>query len=180
MKQRYRFTKNYIKEYPNAVSPQLAAQIISQKDLAFHPATIDGGKINSHRNCLIKKLDPQFNDEISLAYLKVFKSYIQEFKFFNSIKMEATGYDHVLYLGSRSQEYKEHVDFSTEKQFLILTCSLILNDDYDGGDFKFFEGEYTLPKKACSAVVFPSNFCFPHAITPVLEGDRHSIINWIK
>ena len=30
-----------------------------------------------------------------------------------------------------SQEYKEHVDFSSTKEARILTCSLILNDNYD-------------------------------------------------
>ena len=61
----------------------------------------------------------------------------------------------------------------------VLSCSLILNDDYEGGDFAFFGGEYIVPKKAGSAVVFPSNFCFPHAVLPVTEGDRHAIITWI-
>ena len=176
---KYTFTKNYIKEYNNVISSDLAQKIIYQKDLAFYQATTRGGNVNQHRNCLIKRLDEQFNKEISQVYIKVFKEYIKEFKFFNSIKMQATSYDHVLYLGERSQEYKDHVDFSSDREPRILTCSLILNDDYKGGDFRFFEGEYTLPKKACSAVVFPSNFCFPHAITPVKEGDRHAIITWI-
>tara|TARA_R100001163_G_C5051132_1_gene187911 strand:- start:1371 stop:1709 length:339 start_codon:yes stop_codon:yes gene_type:complete len=111
--------------------------------------------------------------------MKVFKLYIKEFRFFDSVKGDTTGWDHVLYLGSKSQEYKEHVDFSHAKQPRILTCSLILNDNYNGGDFSFFEGEYIVTKKSCSAVVFPSNFCFPHAITPVSNGDRHAIITWV-
>ena len=88
--------------------------------------------------------------------------------------------DHVLYLGDKAQEYKEHVDVSSVFEQRILTCSLILNDNYDGGDFIFFEGEYKVPKKAYSAIVFPSNFCFPHAITPVTNGDRHVILTWIR
>ena len=35
------------------------------------------------------------------------------------------------------------------------------------------------PNKAGSAIVFPSNFCFPHAVLPVTKGERHSIITWI-
>tara|TARA_R100001129_G_scaffold130478_1_gene92331 strand:- start:303 stop:839 length:537 start_codon:yes stop_codon:yes gene_type:complete len=176
---KYKFTKNYIKEYKNAVPIELATRIISQQDLSFNQATTGGGKINSHRNCLIKKLDPLFNSEISNIFMKVFKLYIKEFRFFDSVKGDTTGWDHVLYLGSKSQEYKEHVDFSHAKQPRILTCSLILNDNYNGGDFSFFEGEYIVTKKSCSAVVFPSNFCFPHAITPVSNGDRHAIITWV-
>ena len=135
---KYKFTKNYIKEYGNALPLGLAHRIIHQRDLEFYPATTGGGK------------------------------------------METTGYDHVLYLGERSQEYKEHVDFSNNQEPRTLTCSLILNDDYKGGDFSFFEGEHVIRKKACSAIVFPSNFCFPHAITPVTQGDRHVIITWLR
>ena len=54
--------------------------------------------------------------------------------------------------------------------------------------FVFFDeggkGQYKIsPKKKKTKevlLVFPSNFCFPHAITPrVLNGDRHAIITWI-
>ena len=126
------------------------------------------------------KLDPKFNKEIGDVFRSAFKSYIQEFHFFDYIKGDTTGWDHVLYIGERAQEYKEHVDFSSNQGPRILTCSLILNDDYDGGDFTFFEGEYTIPKKSCSAIVFPSNFCFPHAVTPVSNGDRHVVITWVR
>ena len=177
---KYTYTKNYIKEYKNAVPLELAKKIIYQKDLEFNQATTGGGKINSHRNCLIKPLDPKFNKEIADIFKKVFKSYIQEFYFFDSIRGDTTGWDHVLYVGEKAQEYKEHVDFSNNREPRTLTCSLILNEDYKGGHFSFFEGEYTIRKKACSAIVFPSNFCFPHAVTPVTQGDRHVIITWLR
>ena len=61
----------------------------------------------------------------------------------------------------------------------VLSCSLILNDNYEGGNFVFFDEEYLIEKKKGSVVMFPSNFCFPHAVTPVSNGDRHAIITWI-
>jgi len=176
---KYKFTKNYIREYPNVIPADLSLKIITQADLKFFPATTGGGKRSTARNCYVKKLEEKFNDEISKIYLNIFKLYIKEFRFFDSVKLESSGYDHVLYMGSQSQEYKDHVDHSQFNKPRILTCSLILNDNYDGGDFRFFEGEYTVPKKAYSAVVFPSNFCFPHSITPVSAGDRHAVITWI-
>jgi hypothetical protein len=177
---KYTYTSNYIKEYKNLVPKDLAHRIISQKDLSFNQATIAGGKISSHRNCLIKPLDRQFDEEISHIFIIAFKSYIKEFTHFDYIQGETTGLDHVLYLGDKAQEYKEHVDVSSVFEQRILTCSLILNDNYDGGDFTFFGGEYKISKSACSAIVFPSNFCFPHAITPVTNGDRHVILTWIR
>jgi len=81
-------------------------------------------------------------------------------------------------LGSQKGEYKEHTDHGDITP-RVLTISFILNDSYDGGDFVFFGGTYTVPKKQGSVVVFPSNFCFPHAITPVTNGNRHAIITWV-
>ena len=169
----------YIKEYRNAIPPELAKKIITQPDLKFFPATSGGGKISEARQCYVKLLDPKFKEDISKIFDDIFKSYIKEFKFFESVKMENTGYDHILYKGSESQEYKEHVDHSKFNKPRILTCSLILNDDYEGGNFSFFDKEYVISRLAYSAIVFPSNCCFPHAITPVYEGDRHVIITWI-
>ena len=177
---KYTYTNNYIKEYKNFVPKELAQKIIYQKDLEFNQATTGGGQLSTHRHCLIKALDPQFNKEVADLFMKAFKNYIEEFRFFNSIRGDTTGWDHVLYMGDKAQEYKEHVDMSTDREPRLLTCSLILNDDYEGGDFTFFEGEYKILKKAYSAIVFPSNNCFPHAITPVYKGDRHVILTWIR
>ena len=72
-----------------------------------------------------------------------------------------------------------HVD-SLNLHPRILSISFILNDNYDGGNFIFFDEKYKIEKKKGMAVVFPSNFCFPHAVTPVTNGDRHAIITWIR
>ena len=179
MIEKYKFTKNYIRQYHDAIPNDLSYEILSQLDLAFYPATTNNGKINEHRNCFIKKLDEKFNDEISKIYLNVFKSYIKEFKFFDGIKMETSGFDHLLYKGEESHEYKEHVDHSQFTKPRLISCSLLLNDDYEGGNFSFFGGEYVVSRLAYSAIVVPSNPCFPHSITPIYQGDRHSIITWV-
>ena len=169
----------YIKEYRNVISPEIATKIITQPDLKFFPATSGGGKTSEARRCYVKKLDPTFNKEISKIFDNIFKSYLNEFKFFDGLKMEDTGYDHLLYKGEESHEYKEHVDHSQFNKPRILTCSLLLNDGYQGGNFSFFGGEHIISRLAYSAIVFPSNPCFPHSITPIYAGDRHALITWI-
>ena len=170
----------YIKEYRNVISPDLAEEIIKQPDLKFFPATAGGGKSSKARRCYVKQLEPKFNKKISSIFKDLFKSYIEEFKFFDGLKMKDTGYDHLLYKGEESHEYKEHVDHSQFNKPRILTCSLLLNDDYEGGNFSFFGGEHVVSRLAHSAIVFPSNPCFPHSITPIYHGDRHAIITWIQ
>ena len=58
-----------------------------------------------------------------------------------------------------------------------LTALLMLNDDYEGGNFLIAENEYETAKG--SAIVFPSNFMFPHAVKKVEKGTRYSIVTWL-
>jgi len=169
----------YVKEYRNIISPELAQEIIAQPDLEFFPATAGGGKASEARRCYVKPIESKFKKKIATIIEDIFKSYIQEFKFFDSLKMEKTGYDHLLYKGEESNEYKEHVDHSQFNKPRILSCSLLLNDDYEGGNFSFFGGEYVISRLACSAIVFPSHPCFPHSNPPIYQGDRHSSITWV-
>ena len=80
------------------------------------------------------------------------------------------------------EEFKQYIvkQNSKSKNSLLKSYDTFLNDKYDGGDFSFFDGEHVVKKKTGSVVVFTSNFCFPHAVTPVTNGDRHAIITWIR
>ena len=170
--------QDYIKCYAKIIDDDVCDEIINQKDLKFFPATIDDGKLNKHRNCLSKPLDSKFDKILFEITGNILIKYGSDFPYFGTgLNTEDTGYDHLLYLGSHKGEYKEHVDhFDLHPR--VLSCSIVLNDNYDGGDFSFFNGKYIVKKKKAHAVVFPSNFCFPHAITPVSGGDRHAIITW--
>ena len=57
------------------------------------------------------------------------------------------------------------------------TVLLFLNDDFKGGDFII--SDITYKTKKGSAIVFPSNFMFPHEVKLVEKGTRYSIISWL-
>ena len=171
-------TTDYIHCYENVLDADLCKSIIdNSQDLDFEKATTTGN--TNHRKCYYNPLANKFDKDIYAAVGKVLQMYKNDHVYFNTgLTMEDTGYDHLIYVGSQGGEYKEHTDHGDLHQ-RVLTCSFILNDNYDGGDFVFFGGEYKIPPKTGSAVVFPSNFCFPHAVTPVTNGDRHAVITWI-
>ena len=171
-------TQNYIKCYENILDPEVCKKIVEEDSHDFKSATTGDGTVNKHRNCWTKKIDDEFDSHIFKICGKILKTYSEEFKHFGfGLSCEDTGYQHLWYKGKEKGEYKEHVDhFDLHPR--TLSCSIILNDEYDGGDFSFFEGEYIFTKKTGSAVVFPSNFCFPHSVTPVTNGDRHAIVTW--
>ena len=61
----------------------------------------------------------------------------------------------------------------------IPTLSIVglLNDDYEGGNFFFFD-DYEIKLKKGDILVFPSLFMFPHRVEKVTKGVRHSFVSW--
>lgn len=74
--------------------------------------------------------------------------------------------------------YRTHTD-SFKREPRSLACSLSLNDDFGGGDWSFFCGDYTLRPPKGSAVLFPANFLFPHEILEVVSGTRYTVVTWM-
>lgn len=73
--------------------------------------------------------------------------------------------------------YIQHVD-SFKARPRAVSCSFILNDDFEGGEFAFFNRELKYRLEKGDAIMFPSNFMYPHEIMPVTKGTRYSIITW--
>ena len=73
--------------------------------------------------------------------------------------------------------YTQHTD-SFKYRPRAVSCSFMLNDDYEGGEFAFFDRELVYKLKKGSCIMFPSNFMYPHEIMPVTSGTRYSIITW--
>jgi hypothetical protein len=87
-----------------------------------------------------------------------------------------TGYEILKY--NEGDFYTIHTD-SYKSNPRSLSCSIQLNEDYDGGEFAFFDRGVLVRAKTGSAIVFPSNFMFPHEIMPVIKGTRYSVITWL-
>jgi predicted 2-oxoglutarate/Fe(II)-dependent dioxygenase YbiX len=73
--------------------------------------------------------------------------------------------------------YIEHTD-SFKARPRAVSCSFILNNDYEGGEFAFFNRELKYKVEKGDALMFPSNFMYPHEVMPVTKGTRYSIITW--
>lgn len=77
--------------------------------------------------------------------------------------------------------YDFHVDHGNTTP-RTWSCILFLNDNFEGGELLF---KYPLskeivkiPKKTNTLIVWPSNFLFPHKVTPVTKGERYSVVAW--
>jgi len=61
-----------------------------------------------------------------------------------------------------------------------LSMTLLLNDNFEGGEFQFFTGDekpQSVEMKAGTIIVFPS-FLY-HRVTPVTNGVRNSLVVWV-
>ena len=88
---------------------------------------------------------------------------------------EDSGYELLRY--KKLQHYSQHTD-SFKARPRAVSCSFMLNDDYEGGEFAFFDRELKYKPSKGSIIMFPSNFMYPHEIMPVTKGTRYSIITW--
>ena len=88
---------------------------------------------------------------------------------------EDSGYELLKY--KEGKFYTQHTD-SFKARPRAVSCSFALNDDYEGGEWGFFDRAMVIKAPKGSAVLFPSNFMYPHEIMPVTKGTRYSIVTW--
>lgn len=88
---------------------------------------------------------------------------------------EDSGYDLLRY--KEGEFYTQHTD-SFKAIPRAVSCSFALNDDYEGGEWGFWDRQLTIRIPKGAAILFPSNFMYPHEIMPVTKGTRYSVITW--
>jgi len=149
------------------------------------PATTGDGKSDGERQCsnigisydniMQKNLEVRKNLDkyLYVSAANVIHQYSKKYPLCNVT--HDTGY--ILLKYEVNQFYAKHIDFFKDN-FRVISCSFVLNDDYEGGEFAFFDRELVYKLKKGSCIMFPSNFMYPHEIVPVTSGTRYSIITW--
>ena len=180
---------NYILVLENIVLNKLCDDILNEyidsnewKDTGITSKSILDKKI---RNCTSvgislnevieknKNVRKSLDDEVFKCAKKSIEKYNEKFKHAHILK--DSGYELLKY--EKGGFYTQHVDSFTEIPRTI-SCSFILNNNFKGGEFSFFDNKHIYPLKKGSAIMFPSNFLYPHSVLPVTEGTRYSIVTW--
>lgn len=60
----------------------------------------------------------------------------------------------------------------------ILTCGLMLNDDYEGGQVSYRPWGITTRPDAGSILIYPSSYVGCHEVAPVTSGVRYAYLMW--
>lgn len=73
---------------------------------------------------------------------------------------------------SKGEQIIDHLDVN----FGIRgSCTLNLNENYEGGEFTFFSGKHIETFKTGDAMIFPAEPIWIHGTKPILSGNRYSI-----
>ena len=179
--------KDYIVIFDGVITDNLCDAVLTEYKECndWVPAIIASGESNKERRAstvgisfssiieknpkVRAKLDKYVFASAGLAI----KKYNEKFPL--ALIQEDSGYDLLKY--EVNQHYKQHTD-SFKQHPRAVSCSFALNDDYEGGEFAFFDRELVYKLKKGSCIMFPSNFMYPHEIMPVTSGTRYSIVTW--
>lgn len=83
--------------------------------------------------------------------------------------------------GSSCLRHVDHIHslFDGQKKGIpTLSVVGVLNDDYEGGEFIFWD-DYQVPLKEGSIIIFPSNFLYSHRVNTITKGTRFSFVSWV-
>jgi predicted 2-oxoglutarate/Fe(II)-dependent dioxygenase YbiX len=184
--------KDFIVVIKNVASIEICDRIIKEYEncnrwrYAVIRAEDEHNPTKDIRNCEIIKMSDAENLRINTQRVDL------DNKVFEIIKKCLTNYRNLFESCSVSQDsgydllrynqhgfYKEHVD-SFAGFHREIACSLLLNNDFKGGEFTFFDGKLKYTLNRGDAIMFPSNFMYPHQIMKITEGTRYSIITWFR
>lgn len=182
---------SYVKVYDNFISAELCEKTIeSLDDLLWekHHFYEEGTQVRrSYENDLSISYQNSIEaTEIQEKIWHAINQYITEDhrdlnKWYNSWN----GYSRIRFNKyNRETEMRLHCDHITTlfqgdiRGIPVLSIVGSLNEDYEGGDFIMWESE-KISLKTGSLLIFPSNFLYPHRITPITKGTRFSYVSWV-
>lgn len=67
-------------------------------------------------------------------------------------------------------------DHKVKEYHRTISIVLYLTDDFEGGRTEFKHKSYK--PKAGQALIFPSNWCFPHRAQPIISGEKIAAVTW--
>tara|TARA_E500000178_G_scaffold347712_1_gene401451 strand:+ start:525 stop:1070 length:546 start_codon:yes stop_codon:yes gene_type:complete len=179
--------KEYILEVKKIIPQSFCKKIISYFDNNYGDAgTVGSGVDKNVRNCLTRSLlEPQSLGEklcSNAVKQKIFEC-VNHYKNKHNIDIKKISQLDILKYETNKFKagYDFHQDFGGEVTERHLSISICLNNEYKGGEFVFDipEGHYTIPQNVGDAVIFPSNFMFPHQVNKVTKGTRYALIGWV-
>lgn len=175
--------------FPKETSESFTRVCELQKDWDQSTVVRKGGAVvdTETRNTLIWELNNihgRTKTEIhwSNLFIKTFKDYTQKYKEQLKIENFPSTMESVQVLKyTPGCFFTIHTDHCA-KIPRTLSYIYLVNNNFKGGELTFTSppGDKTLKieNKKNRLIIWPSNFLYPHYVTPVEEGIRYSVVGW--
>ena len=152
---------------------------------------IEGGEKNFHTDnfkCLNLSIHRNKNKELEEGF-KISSHYIQGMivNYINFLKIKfSTSIDSKWICASDNirilkyevgNEIKDHLDMDLT---IRGSCTINLNEGYEGGEFTFFSRKHEEVLKTGDGIIFPADHIWIHGTKPVTKGVRYSINCFLK
>ena len=169
--------KHYIRKYESSVPEEVCDRIVKytkHTEERFERAVTvsDKPEVRVCETYNVLGSDP-IDEDIFKYISKALWEYTRTFPDFNIT--EDSGYQILRYKPGGKYDYHtdQHRDYNRE-----VTIILNLNDDYEGGNLCHIKDNHIMEMAKGDIIIFPSNFMYPHRITPITSGVRYSVITW--
>ena len=179
--------RKWIGYYQNIVSDNLCDKLIDYSDnqKSLQPSTYSTSSGKSDRSSERVKMDDgwfrkgeKFYDDIRQSFQEVIRKYQEKHPDFVCQRHTDFRLNKYSYGGFMSRHVDNiHHSHGQEYGYPQVSSLLFLNDNYKGGQLKISNITYNTKKG--SAIIFPSNFMFPHEVNLITEGTRYSIVTWL-
>ena len=182
--------RDYVKVYKNFFDKKFCKNILKEinnnnwqthyfKDYVMETRQYENEFLISYDESKLKqKLQNKLWYAIEKYILKDFQKFNKWFGGWNGYtEIRFNKYD-------KNTKMKEHCDHiytmfdGTRKGIPTLSIVGCLNEDYEGGEFIMWQTE-KIEIPAGAVLIFPSNFMYPHKVTPVITGTRYSYVSWV-
>ncbi len=133
----------------------------------------DYGLINKKNSYTRKKIENDIFNNIG----NCIEEYVEMTQYHLPIK-EDVGYS--MRKMVQGDYYGKHDDQAIGIDTTKLTITIVINDEFKGGNFTFFDEEIIYEFKKGDVIMFPSNFMYPHSVQPITEGVRYNLTTWLR
>jgi predicted 2-oxoglutarate/Fe(II)-dependent dioxygenase YbiX len=186
---------NFIKIYDEIMPWEILSNFLKYiNKVNFEPSKIintgnpEGSVDFNIRRTFVYTLNDYHQSLTNVHWYNLIKNYFN--KNLNKYKSEVSGYcfwDQIIDISVLKYENNGFFTWHTDDAAEIprtLSCILLLNNDYEGGNLCFKNpdgtGEWEVEVKPNRMIIWPSNFLYPHTVKPVMKGKRYSVVAWAR
>ena len=179
---------DYIGYYEDCMSEDVCNEIIEHAETQ-RSSDLNQSKFSSHKGLteenqrvLMDEMwfrnEEKFYDSFKLAFNNVINNYSKRHKLFSCQRHTDFRLNKYSEGGFMSRHCDNiHHSHGQEWGYPQVSCLLFLNDDFNGGQFQVSNSYFETSEG--SAIIFPSNFMFPHKVDTITSGTRWSVVTWL-